>query len=147
MPKRNPVNLTPAAIVTFVLDAPTRKKFNEREYYRKNLDRKNNIKISTNKFYENNKETIKQKAKEYYEKNKETIKERAKEHYLKNRERLDELNKEWKKNHKEIVKAVNKKYRDKLKEKNGVCGCGSNVIYMDRHLKSKKHMDWAKIQN
>ena len=174
MPKRTPAYLTPATIVTYVLDETARRQFNGREHYRKNPDRKikvansrniyteknkeeikkykkeyyhknkEEIKKQNNEYYHKNKEeTIKQKAKEYYEKNKETIKQRAREYYLKNRERLDEQNKEWKKNHKEIVIASNKKYRDNLKKKNGVCGCGANVIYMERHLKSKKHTDWA----
>jgi len=154
MPRLNPARLTPASIVTFVLDASTRKKFNEREHYRKNPDRKNKVKIIHDKFnelnknydkerYEKNKATIKQKQKEYYEEHKTKFIQKSREYYLKNREHLDELNKKWKKNHKDVINASNKKYRDKLKKKNGVCGCGASVIYMARHLKSKKHIDWA----
>ena len=182
MPKRNPVLLTPASIVTYVLDAQTRKKFNEREHYRMNPDRYAKIKINYAKnkdvylttqkqknYYQQNKETIKQKQKEYREKNKETIKQNKnkesikayskayyeknkelvlqnqKEYYQKNKEHLDKINKEWKKNNKDIIKASNKKYREKLKQKNGVCGCGSVAIDMSRHLKSKKHLDWVNV--
>ena len=182
MPKRNPSNLNPASIVTYVLDAQTRKKFNEREHYRMNPDRYAKIKISYEKnkdvysanqknYYQQNKETIKQQQKEYREKNKETIKQnknkesikaygkeyyeknreqalqKAKEYYKKNKERLDNINKEWKKNNKDIIKASNKKYREKLKQKNGVCGCGAVVIGMSRHLKSKKHLDWVNVND
>ena len=93
--------------------------------------RKEQIKKSIKKYYENNKEIIKEQNKQYRENNQEQIKQYKKQYYEKNKQyqkEYDEINKEkikqrkkkYYENNKEKIKEQNKQYREKKKLNNQV---------------------------
>ena len=89
-------------------------------------------------YYENNKEKIKEKGKEYRENNKEKIKERKNNFYHNNKEEILKYNKEWRENNKEQIKEW------KSKKVTCECGCLITRSHINRHKKSKKHLELMK---
>lgn len=85
-------------------------------------------------YYENNKEIINEKNKKYQENNKEKRKNYLKIYLENNKEILNEKAKIYRENNREII---NKKQKEII-----TCKCGCKIIknYLERHLKSKKHI-------
>ena len=86
-------------------------------------------------------EANKDKIKEYREANKEKMKEYKKEYKEANKDRLKEYNKQYKESNKEKIKE-NKKEKIECE-----CGCITSKNNINRHKKSKKHLDNLKSIN
>lgn len=119
----------------------------KKEYYEDNKEyyQNNNEKISNQKkeYYQNNKEKISNQKKKYRKKNKEKISNQKKQYYQNNREIKLQKNKIYRENNREILSEKAKKYYHNNKEKIE-CECGSNFTKKskNRHLKTKKHIQY-----
>jgi hypothetical protein len=88
-------------------------------------------------YYEDNKEHYE----EYYENNKNKISEKKKEHYEDNKDKILERNKEYyEKNKNKILEIRNKKFN---------CECGGKYTKTHKsvHYKTKKHIEYIKLNN
>ena len=101
--------------------------------------------------YEEHKEDKLEYQKEYAEKNKEKIKEYQDDYREKNKEELAAAKKIYREAHKEEASQAHKEWRkaheEELKAKRAQvieCECGSQYTFgnKDRHLQSKKHVDY-----
>ena len=109
--------------------------------------KQNKEKIAENKkdYYEENKEKIAEKTKDYRKQNKEKIAEYKKDHYEENKEKIAEYYKQNKEKIAEYYKQ-NKEKIAEYKKKKVTCECGCIVRYdvLQRHKKTKKHLDKIK---
>ena len=97
-------------------------------------------------YYQANKEKIKEKIKEHYQANKEKIKEKIKEYVQANKEKIIEYQKEYRQANKEKIKEKKKEYYQEYRQEQITCECGStfNRHNKNRHLKTKKHIQYIK---
>lgn len=111
---------------------PTR---THKEYYEENKDKTTQY---LKEYYEENKVKLKEHRKEYIEKNKEQIKENSKEYYELNKEQIKEYKKEWYKDNKDKIK--------EYKQEKITCSCGTicNKSSLERHERTKKHIEFLK---
>ena len=95
-------------------------------------------------WYEHNKEKNKEERskydKEYREQNKDKIKEYHKERYEANKEKFKEIHKKYREANRE---KINEKKNARV-----ICECGSEVSRnsLQRHRKTKKHLDIMKMK-
>ena len=107
-------------------------------YYIENLKATLNSEIPSRTIKEwrkDNKEIISQKDKIKYEKNKDIISEKGKEYRKNNKDILIERKKKYYENNKHII---NERKKEKV-----ICECGCEICKdgLNRHMKSKKHID------
>jgi hypothetical protein len=101
------------------------------------VDNKNKVLKIKKKYRDNNKEKIAEKDKEYRKNNKEKIAEKLKEYRKNNKETLLQKNKEY-----------YEKNKDKIFEKvKCECGCEISKQHLNRHQKSKKHIDLMSMKS
>jgi len=132
----------------------SKKKLETRERYHIDLLRptlNKNIPTRTYKEWcENNKEKGKEYSKKYREGNKEKISKHKKEYYKDNKEILNEKKKEYYENNKEKLLEKQKEYyqnnKEKLKEKEicDHCGCEITKIYLKKHQRTNKCINFKK---
>lgn len=121
----------------FVCDSKIEKLKRER-YYIELLESSlnNQIPSRTHKeYYENNKQEILEYHKDYYDKNKNEINKKNNERYKKNKDEYSLKNKELYEKNKDLIKNQKKEII--------ICECGikSTRGHIQRHRKTKKHLD------
>ena len=91
---------------------------NKKEYDKKyREEHKEEKKIKSKEYYQNNTEKVLKRNKKYRENHKGELKIKAKEYRKNNKEELKEYNKKWRKEHEEELKIKTKEYRKNNKEK------------------------------
>ena len=133
--------------IQLIIDYPCEDQYQlsqkEGEYIRLMGTLNKKIEGRTKKEYRDiNKDKMKEVKKEWYENNKDKIKENKKEWYKNNKDKV----KEYYETNKDNVKEINKEYyetnKNKILEKiKCVCGCEVAKCQLNRHMKTKKHMN------
>ena len=115
------------------------------EYYQDNKDKikeyREANKEKNKEYHKEYRESNKEYHKEYYQANKEKIKDKMKEYHQANKEKIKEYSKQYNEANKEQIKEYQKA---KIECE---CGCEIRKDNMNRHKKSKKHLDNLKIRN
>ena len=111
---------------------------NKKKYYEKN---KNKFSELSKQYHEEHKERMNEYYKQYREENKGKKAETDKQYYEANKEKIAEYHKQWREQNKEAIS-------EQRKEKT-VCNCGCEIRKSDlnRHMKTKKHLDLIQSVN
>ena len=92
-------------------------------------------------YQEENKNEISEQKKQYYEENKNEFSEQKKQYYEENKSEINEKHKQYYEEHKNEL-------REKRKQKvTCECGCVVTKVYLSKHRKRKKHIDFMEKLN
>lgn len=115
-----------------------------KEYCVENADK---IKEKNKEYRGENAEQIKKTQATHYIKNAVRLNEKQKKYYIENAEQILKYQKEYQHKNADKLKEYKKEYRIKHAEKiTCKCGCIYNKLDKSHHLKTKKHLDFLKIE-
>lgn len=119
------------------------------EFYKASLNKQ--IPSRTDQeYYEDNKDQLLEYQRKYNKDHKEEILEKGKQYYEDNKEQIAERHRQYRKDNKEDIAEYHNKYyegnKDRIKERTHeqitcICGCIVIMRGLERHQKSKKHLN------